>query len=41
MSGYSDDILGERGGLGPGMAFLPKPFSPATLARKVFETLQR
>ena len=42
MSGYSDDILDERGALGPGMvAFLPKPFSPAALARKTVETLQR
>lgn len=41
MSGYSDDILGERGGLGPEMAFLPKPYSPTELARKVTELLRR
>lgn len=41
MSGYSDDVLDDRGALGPGMAFLPKPYSPTTLAQKAFETLHR
>ncbi len=41
VSGYSDDVLDERGCLGPGMAFLAKPYSPATLARKMFEILRR
>jgi hypothetical protein len=41
MSGYSDDVLDQRGALGPRMTFLPKPYSPATLSRKVFEVLQQ
>ena len=35
MSGYTDDVVLQRGGLEPGMGFLPKPFSPETLGRKV------
>ena len=39
MSGYSDDALGERGALGPGMHYLQKPFASDALARRVREVL--
>lgn len=39
MSGYTDDAIVHRGVLAPGIAFLQKPFSPASLARKVREVL--
>jgi len=35
MSGYTDDVVGRRGVLEGGTQLLSKPFSPATLARKV------
>ncbi|HEY7637110.1 MAG TPA: ATP-binding protein [Gemmatimonadales bacterium] len=38
LSGYSDGELAARG-LGPGGAFLPKPFTSDVLARKVREVL--
>ena len=38
-SGYPDDTLGPNGVSGPGMAFLSKPYTPATLTRKVRELL--
>jgi PAS domain S-box-containing protein len=34
-SGYTDDALAQQGVLEPGVAFLPKPYTPAVLARKV------
>jgi len=34
-SGYTDDALTQHGTLRPGMAFLPKPYTSAVLARKV------
>jgi PAS domain S-box-containing protein len=38
-SGYTDDVIAHRGTLGRDVAFLPKPFSPDTLARRVREAL--
>jgi two-component system, cell cycle sensor histidine kinase and response regulator CckA len=39
VSGYTDNIIAERGMLEPGMAFLQKPFSPDHFAAKVREVL--
>ncbi len=39
ISGYTGNTVIHQQGLGPGMAFLQKPFSPGTLARKVREIL--
>jgi len=39
VSGYTDDTIVRHGVLEPGLAFLQKPFSPKTLARKVGEIL--
>jgi PAS domain S-box-containing protein len=39
VSGYTDDAIVHHGVLEPGLAFLQKPFSPRTLARKVGEVL--
>ena len=41
MSGYTDNMIAQHGVLDPGLAFLQKPFSPVTLARKVREVLDR
>ncbi len=35
ISGYTADVMTDRGTLGAGMPFLPKPFSRGDLARKV------
>jgi PAS domain S-box-containing protein len=39
MSGYTDDAIVHQGVLDPGTAFLQKPYSPISLARKVKEVL--
>jgi two-component system cell cycle sensor histidine kinase/response regulator CckA len=38
-SGYNDGVIGRHGILAPGVAFVPKPFSPRDLARRVREVL--
>jgi PAS domain S-box-containing protein len=39
MSGYTDDTVGHSGVLEAGCAFIEKPFTPDSLARKVREVL--
>jgi two-component system cell cycle sensor histidine kinase/response regulator CckA len=39
LSGYADDSIVQHGVLEPGLAFLQKPFTPETLARRVREVL--
>jgi PAS domain S-box-containing protein len=39
ISGYTADVIANRGVLDPGVAFLHKPFSQGELARKVREVL--
>jgi CheY-like chemotaxis protein len=38
-SGYTDDAMNQQGMIEPGVAFLPKPYSPAILLHKVREML--
>jgi two-component system cell cycle sensor histidine kinase/response regulator CckA len=40
-SGYTEDAIKHHGVFEPGTDFMPKPYAPATLARKVREMLDR
>ncbi len=40
VSGYTDNAIVHRGVLDPGIAFLQKPYSPVSLARKVKEVME-
>ena len=40
-SGYTDDIIVDQGTSSSDIAFLPKPFTPAALSKKVREVLDR
>jgi CheY-like chemotaxis protein len=39
MSGYTDEAIVDHGILNAGIHFIPKPFSPASLAQKILEML--
>jgi signal transduction histidine kinase len=39
VSGYTETVANQRGGLGEGVAFLQKPFTPSTLAQRLRELL--
>lgn len=41
LSGYTDEMVGEREMLGSGADFMSKPFSPEDLARRVRDLLDR
>jgi nitrogen-specific signal transduction histidine kinase len=40
MSGYTDDVIGDRGMLGSDVLFLQKPFTPEVLIEKVRDALK-
>jgi hypothetical protein len=39
MSGYTQEILDQQDRVGPGSAFVAKPFTPAALVRQVDQLL--
>ena len=39
MSGYTEEAIVEHGILDSGLHFIPKPFSPASMAQKILEVL--
>jgi YesN/AraC family two-component response regulator len=41
MSGYTADVIAERGILEKNVAFMVKPFTRVELARKVFSILEK
>lgn len=41
MSGYTDDTIAHHGMLEPGLHFLQKPFTPASLVEKIREILDK
>src|SRR6185503_10879840 len=41
MSGYTEEAIVQHGVLNPGIAFLHKPFTSATLGRKIREVLDQ
>jgi len=41
MSGYTDDAIVHRGVIAPGIELLEKPFTPATLTRRVRDVLDQ
>jgi PAS domain S-box-containing protein len=41
MSGYTEEMLANRGAFGPAEGFIQKPFAPVSLAEKVREVLDR
>ena len=41
MSGYTDEAIVHHGVLAPGIDFVPKPFTSATLGQKIREVLNR
>jgi two-component system, cell cycle sensor histidine kinase and response regulator CckA len=39
LSGYAHGVIGPHGVLDPGVAFLPKPFTPRSLLARVREVI--
>ncbi len=41
MSGYSENVVRDRGMLDPGVGFLSKPLTPESLTKRLREVLGR